>query len=338
MIMGVEMRCSDRLFLGARIPMALRALAVVLAVLAAGCGNMFVDTSYLELARKQAANPNLTEPQRGKIFEEAGDQSLIRGRGGFAAEMYFEAALAYDVSGSTQGDADVRRVYGKCLSGRLQTAAECQSIADVMSDWKAGRAEPAGRAGPAPGPSFSYVFPGNPAVGGTALPPRAAPVVPGSIDGPIQQAQATRATRPRVMDGCPTGIEHLAPQLPVCAANEGLVKLRQLILATDASFVEDQAAGLSLREVALRTSQASRLRDEALKTTERSMLEASADSNRARRRLAALRDSPPSCDAGPSGSYGMGESAYQAYVGQYMVAMADRAVSAAAACRARARP
>ena len=81
---------------------------------------------------------------------------------------------------TAQGDADVRRVYGKCLSGRLQTAAECQSIADVMSDWKAGRAEPAGRAGPAPGPSFSYVFPGHPAVGGTALPPRAAPVVPGS--------------------------------------------------------------------------------------------------------------------------------------------------------------
>lgn len=338
--MGAEVYCSERPLTWSGISMTSRALALVFAVLAAGCGNMFVDTGYLEQARKEAANPKLTAQQRGRIFEDAGDQSLMRGRGGFASEMYFEAALAYDVVGSSKGDSDVRRVYNKCLGGRLQTAAECQEIAEVMSAWRADRAPPRARVGQSPthGPSLSYVIPGNPAAGGTGALPRAAPAAMGSIDRAIQQALLTRESRPKAIDGCPTGIEHLAPRLPFCSANEGLVKLRQLILATDASFVEDLAAGLSLREVALRTSQASRLRDEGLKETERAMLEASADGDRARRRLAALRDPSPGCDAGPPGAFGMGESAYQAYVGQYMAALADRAVSAVAACRARARP
>lgn len=315
--------------------MASRALVLMFCVAVAGCGNMLVDTSYIDQARKQAANPNLTAQQRGKILEDAGDQSRMRGRGAFAAEMYYDAAAAYDVFRSTEGDSDVRRVYGKC-----QGDPYCEGIADLMSRWKDDRIRPAARAGvtATPPPSARYVTPGNPAQSGTGAATSTAPPAMGSIDDAIRQAQATRSARPKVIDGCPTGVEHLAPQLPVCPANEGLLKLRQLILLTDASFVADQAAGLSLRDVALRTSQAARLRDEALRTDERSMLEASADGDQARRRLADLRETPSRCDAGPQGSFGMGESAYQAYVAQYMAALADRAVSAAAACRARARP
>jgi hypothetical protein len=186
-----------------------------------------------------------------------------------------------------------------------------------------------GRTGPVTGGAVNSPSPGRPNPSATGQP---------DIELAIQQARAKRAGRPASIDGCPTGIEHLAPRLPVCSANDNLVKLRELILLTDASFAEDVAAGLSFRDIALRTSQASRLRDEALRTNERAMLEASADGDQARRRLAALRETPPRCDAGPQGSFGMGENAYQAYVSQYMISLAERAVSTAAACRGRARP
>lgn len=201
---------------------------------------------------------------------------------------------------------------------------------------------PGPNAPPAPpvdaGPS--YIIPGRPDAGGSsqsaspAPPPSAAP----DIDESIRQAKAKLATRPKMIDGCPARIEHLAPELPVCPANEHLAKLRELILATDASFVDDQAAGYSLRQVATETAQAARQFDDALRSAELAMLEASADGDLARRRLGALKETPPRCDAGPRGSFGMGENAYQAYVNMFMLTKMNRAVSAIAACRARARP
>lgn len=158
------------------------------------------------------------------------------------------------------------------------------------------------------------------------------------LDDEIRKARASLETRPSQIDGCPTRIDHLASELPICPDNQFLKKLRELILLTDASFVEDQAAGYSLRQIATNAAQATRQHDESLRVAEQAMLETSANAELAVRRIAALRQTPPRCDAAPEGSFGMSENSYQSYVSEFMSAKANRAVSVIAACRARARP
>lgn len=240
----------------------------------------------------------------------------------------FSRGIYFSRESANKAIEDERRSLDRSMEAQARADAEAERLIGTQ-----GSARP------------SYILPGGSDVGAASR----ANAVPRGQSGPsaasmpdievaIRQARAKRSSAPASIDGCPTGIDHLAPRLPVCAANDHLVKFRELILLTDASFADDVAAGLSFRDIALRASQASRIRDEALRTNERAMLEASADGDQARRRLAALKDTPPRCDAGPQGSFGMGESAYQAYVSQYMAALAERAVSAAAACRGRARP
>lgn len=158
------------------------------------------------------------------------------------------------------------------------------------------------------------------------------------LDDAIRKARASRESRPSQIDGCPTSIEHLASELPICPDNQSLNKLRELILLTDASFVEGQAAGYTLRQIAMTAAQATRQQDESLRAAEQAMLETSANAELAGRRIAALRQTPPRCDAAPEGSFGMSENAYGAFVRAFMFAKANRAVSVIAACRARARP
>lgn len=151
-----------------------------------------------------------------------------------------------------------------------------------------------------------------------------------------QTSTATGPTGSGTIDGCPTSVAHLAPQLPVCSANDRLMEIRELALATDLSFRKDLAAGWTFKQIAVETAKAARDADAALKQDEEAMIQASANARRASDRLAALRATPPVCNAGPPNTFGMSESAYQAYVATYIVALVNRATSAAAACRARA--
>ncbi|MCO5121788.1 MAG: hypothetical protein M9951_19430 [Burkholderiaceae bacterium] len=259
--------------------------------------------------------------------------------------MYFNAALAYDTGPTPEGDADVRRIYDKCIQARIQSAPGCSEVAALMDEWSRmrpgapGGQGAAGRQGaPQSAGGASYILPGQSRAGGSSQPATEPTPPEMDIDEAIRKAKAKLAGRPGTIDGCPTNIRHLESELPVCSNNEDLIKLRELILATDASFVDDQAAGYSLRQVATLAAQAARQHEETLKSAERSMFETSAHEGMARRRLDALRQMPPVCDAGPRGSFGMTENAYQIYVNAFMTSKANRAVSAVAACRARAAP
>lgn len=327
------------------IKIRLRGLATLATlVLMTGCGNLGVDSSYVDQARSNAQNPNLTAVERSRIFEDAGDTAVARGRRGFADEMYFEAALAlaYGSGNENQRQGGLQRLNQKCVSIGMVGGPGCQEIPNLLRERQAAAG---GSRSQQAGTSQALVVPGR-SDAATGRGPGGAPngsaganspAMP-DIDEAIRQARAKRTTRPAMIDGCPTNIDHLATELPVCPANRALTQLRELILLTDASFIEDQAAGYSLRQIATNQAQAARQYEDALRTAETSMLEASASGELARSRLSALRETPPRCDAGPQGSFGMGESAYQAYVNAFMVAKASRAVSAAAACRARARP
>lgn len=116
-----------------------------------------------------------------------------------------------------------------------------------------------------------------------------------------------------------------------------LMELRRLGLATDVSFRADLAAGFSFKQIALTASQAAQQYDAALKQNEEAMLSTAAFGGVAEARIAALRASPPRCDA-VENARGMSENAFQAYVATYMASLINRAVSAVAACRARAQP
>ncbi|MCW5655501.1 hypothetical protein [Hydrogenophaga sp.] len=139
-------------------------------------------------------------------------------------------------------------------------------------------------------------------------------------------------------DGCPSSLAHIEPRLPRCTANAKLMELRQMLLDIDVSFRADRAQGYSYQRIAVINSQAAIEFENAMKQNEQAMLEASAHAGTARARLAALRDSPPRCDAAQAGAFGMGENAYQAYVASYMAAIGNRAVAAVAACLARRSP
>lgn len=157
------------------------------------------------------------------------------------------------------------------------------------------------------------------------------------IDAAIARAQAIRANTPRQIDGCNTGIDHLRDRLPICSENEGLVKMRRLWLLADGSFKENLAAGATLEEIATTQARLAREFEGTLKVNEELMQSTAADGQRARQRILALKETPSRCDAGPQGAFGMQEQAYQAYVNSYMAAQANRALSAIAACRARAK-
>jgi len=327
----------------------IRRIAVVMLMAGlSACGHWFAGDDYIQDAKRRAANPNLSPAQKGRIYEEAGDAAAIRGHRGYADEMYSDAALEYHYSmNSPEGDAGVRRIQGKCADIRMQSGPGCSMIPELIDERatqqrsaSAARSPAQARGTDTSGAGPSYIIPGRPGAGQASQPARPTPPPSAApdIDEAIRQAKAKLAIRPRMIDGCPTRIEHLAPELPVCPDNAQLTKLRELILATDASFVDDQAAGHSLRQVATNAAQAARQTDESLRSAEISMLEASASADLARRRLDALKGTPPRCDAAPQGSFGMSENAYQAYVSMFMATKANRAVSAVAACRARARP
>ncbi len=312
-------------------------------ILMGGCGNLGGDSSYIVEARSAARSPGLTGVQRGRIFEDAGDTAVAQGRRGYADEMYFEAALAYDMVAPPARLALLQRIYSKCVGIGMAQGPGCQEVPSMISDRQSvGSGAPApaqslagpaytvpGRTGPGTGGAVNSPSPGQPSPSATGQP---------DLEAAIRQARAKRAGVSAMIDGCPTGVGHLAADLPICPANRQLSQFRELLLETDASFVEDQAAGYSLRQIAAIQAQAARQYEDALRQAERAMMEASADGALARARLSALRETPPRCDAGPQGSFGMGESSYQAYVSSMMVARTTRAVSALAACRARAKP
>jgi hypothetical protein len=217
-------------------------------------------------------------------------------------------------------------VYQKCLDAGLVSEPGCGSIQkEVISEW---RRRPRAAAGSE----------------ATLLKVKSDGTNAGhsiesfdQIDEAIRQAKVTRQGVPSTIDGCPTGLDHLADKLPVCRQNVQLMKLRELSLLTDASFRADLAAGLTLAQVATRTAQAARSFDATLPANEKAMLEAAAFDGVAQARVRALRDVPSRCDAAPANAYGMQEAAYQAYVASYIAAQVNRAVSAIAACRAGAR-
>ena len=164
---------------------------------------------------------------------------------------------------------------------------------------------------------------------------------PGSSDTPdidraIAQAKIARSSAPRQIDGCNTGIDHLRDRLPICRENEALMKMRELWLLSDASFKENIAAGATLAQIATEQARLAREFESSLVDAEAAMQSAAADGQLASRRITALKQIPSRCDAGPQDQFGMQEQAYQAYVNAYMAAQANRALSAIAACRARA--
>lgn len=157
------------------------------------------------------------------------------------------------------------------------------------------------------------------------------------IDAAIAKAEVVRANTPKQIDGCNTGIEHLRDRLPICSQNEALVKMRRLWLLSDASFKENLAAGATMAQIAIEQAKIAREFENSLESNEAVMQSAAADSQRARQRIVALKATPSKCDAGPQNAFGMQEQAYQAYVNAYMAVQANRALSAIAACRARAK-
>ncbi|MBU18134.1 MAG: hypothetical protein CL725_10610 [Chloroflexi bacterium] len=163
-----------------------------------------------------------------------------------------------------------------------------------------------------------------------------APSLDAQLDEAILQAERDLVGVPPTVDGCPTTIRHLDQRLPVCPSNERLKKMRRLWLATDASFRKDISSGLSLKEIAIRTAQAARESEAALAQTERGQREAAASLGPIEDRIKGLREIPSRCSAAPDDAFGMNEQSYQQHVNLYMAAIANRAVSVIAACRARA--
>lgn len=124
----------------------INATLVFLAVLLVGCGDLFVDNSIINRAKAEAAKPGLTWRQKGQIYEQAGDDSRANGQGGYAADMYFDAANSYDES-TGRGDADVLRVYSKCS----MASVSCRSIKDIIIDeWPSRRRAGVATHAPAP--------------------------------------------------------------------------------------------------------------------------------------------------------------------------------------------
>tara|TARA_B100001105_G_C22397012_1_gene447275 strand:+ start:1506 stop:2456 length:951 start_codon:yes stop_codon:yes gene_type:complete len=310
-------------------------LAVIasLAVAVGGCGTAFVDTSVVTQAKADANRPGLTQKQRGKIFEDAGDAAVKGLRKGFAADLWFDAANAYNTYDSTDGDADVQRVYRKCVDNGLDVrhvgSSACSDIKEiVMDDWDKRKLKNA----QSPPAKQSAENTTRQSQLNSAQPE----TLTAQMDDAITKARSALATAPSKIDGCPTNVTHLADRLPVCPENMQLQKLRELSLATDASFREDVASGLTLAQVATRAAEAARMFDATLAENERIMRNMASDIGPVERRLRAIRSTPAQCDAHSSNSLGMQEAAYQAYVASYIAAQVNRAVSAIAACRARA--
>jgi hypothetical protein len=288
-------------------------------ILVSGCGNLGGDSNYIVEARSAARSPGLTSVQRGRIFEDAGDTAVAQGRRGYADEMYFEAALAYERVASPAGLALLQRIYSKCVGIGMAQGPGCQELPSMISDRQS-------VAGGAPAPAQSSAGPAY------TVPGRTGPVTGGAINSPSPAPGVGPAA---VSGACPTTLAHIEPRLPRCTANSKLMELRRMVLEIDVSFRADRAQGLSYQQIAITNSQAAIQFENSMKQNEQAMLQASADGGLARARLAALRDTPPRCDAGPADAFGMSENAYQAYAAAYMGAVANRAVAAVAACLGR---
>lgn len=120
--------------------LSLRKLSPFIAALAAtlsGCGSLGVDRSYIDAARSRAQDPRLSPLERGRIFEDAGDTAVSRGRSAYATQMYFEAALAFDSARSAAGDAAMRDVYEKCIQA-WGSSPDCEGISELMRDRRVG--------------------------------------------------------------------------------------------------------------------------------------------------------------------------------------------------------
>jgi hypothetical protein len=113
------------------------------------------------------------------------------------------------------------------------------------------------------------------------------------------------------------------------------MEYRNIVLASYDEISNARAQGTSYEEIAKTATASAREFDDMMKQSERSMLEVSANAQMARERLAALRATPPRCDADER-SMGMAEAAFRAYAVYYMASIGNRAVAAIAACRARA--
>ncbi len=293
------------------------------AILLTGCGNLFVDESIINKAKKDASSPALSSRQKARIYEDAGDASQRNGQRGFAAEMYFDAANEYEARDGS-GDADVLRVYSKCT----MSSVSCKSIKEfIIDEWRT-RPPSSNRAGPS--------SPNAAATSSTRS--TSGPATSGApdIDAAIAEAKTIRASTPSQIEGCNTGIEHLRDRLPICRDNVALIKMRELWLLSDGSFKANLAAGATMGQIATEQARMAREFESNLQQNEAAMLSAAADGQRARQRIVALTETPSRCDAGPQGQFGMQEQAYQAYVNAYMATLSNRALSAIAACRARA--
>ncbi len=304
------------------------AVVVFLAtILLNGCGNWFVDESIINKAKKDASRPGLSSREKARIYEEAGDATRRNGQGGFAADLYFDAANEYNGTDGS-GDNDVLRVYDKCNKSN----SACRSIKElIIDDWRT-RAPSVNQAS-RNNRQASADSGASRSSGGTSS--AAASGAP-DIDAAIAQAKAVRASTPKQIDGCNTGLEHLRDKLPICRDNVALMKMRELWLLSDASFKENLAAGATMAQIATEQARLAREFESNLQQNEAAMQSAAADGQRARRRVEALAETPSRCDAGPQDQFGMQEQAYQAYVNAYMAVLANRALSAIAACRARA--
>lgn len=155
----------------------------------------------------------------------------------------------------------------------------------------------------------------------------------GSVSSPTGSSARPQASRGA--DGCEPSLAFIEPRLPICRDHSQLLEFKQIAMRSYDDIASLRAQGSSYEEIARALSAQARQYDDAMKQTEQSMLEVVADSTRAKARLAALRATPPRCDASEQVS-GMGEAAYESYVVSLMAAITNRALAAVAACRARA--
>lgn len=133
---------------------ASRSLCATLLVLLAACGNWFVDDSTVVQAKARAARPGTSFLEQAKIFDEAGDASVVKGQMGFASEMYFNAALNFDAAQRRQ---DVLRVQNKC---HPPSEVDCQSIQNlIVAEWHDSHAATASAEAPRSLPSVVAVSP-----------------------------------------------------------------------------------------------------------------------------------------------------------------------------------